>query len=369
MAVEIQQIPAPPLGEEERAEFVQQQFKDEGLQEVFIDAVGNVMARLPGAGTALPLLVSAHLDTVFPASTPLLVQRDGDRIFGPGIGDNSLGVAGLFGILWNLSKKTVRGGGRPVQAVSSLPHDLWLVANVGEEGLGNLIGMRSVVDRFEDRVLAYLILEGMALGQVYHRGLGVERYRISMQTEGGHSWVDYGRPSAIHELAALVTALNDLDVPKQPRSSLNVGTISGGVSINTIAPEAHLELDLRSESALTLEMLTSRVQALVQAASRSDLETSMQVIGERPAGEISEQHPLVQLASRCLRNQGIQPNLAIGSTDANIPLSRGYAAVCLGLSTGYGAHTRGEYIYTRPLALGMSQLLEFIKGAVNTLQG
>lgn len=365
--IEIQQIPAPSLAESQRAQFVFSQFEAEGLQNVEIDEVGNVYARLPGAGQAPPLVVSAHLDTVFPVSTSLDLRRDEERICGPGIGDNSLGVAGLFGLVWSLGRKSPQHRGHPVQSASSLAGDLWLVANIGEEGLGNLCGMRAVVERFGRSVLAYLVIEGMALGQVYHRGLAVQRYRISTHTSGGHSWVDYGRPSAIHELAELVVRLNALEVPAKPRSSLNVGVIRGGISINTIASDAHLELDLRSESAASLEGLARQVVELVAKAGKPGVQICIEIIGERPSGEIPATHPLVQLAKRCLRAQGLQPNLTIGSTDANIPLSRGLPAVCLGLSTGYGAHTTEEFIYTRPLASGVAQLVAFVEGVFTTI--
>ncbi len=222
-----------------------------------MDEVGNVYARLPGSGSSRPLVVSAHLDTVFPLSTDLHVTRRSSNpgaaptnveglalstVEGPGIGDNSLGVAGLFGLLWELNSSSAQIAG------STLPGDIWLVANVGEEGLGNLCGMRAVVDRFGDRPLAYLIVEGMALGQIYHRGLGVQRYRITVDTPGGHSWVDYGRPSAIHVLGEIIYRLSNLSLPRVPRTTLNIGTISGGTSINTIAAHAQLELDLRSVS-------------------------------------------------------------------------------------------------------------------------
>ncbi|HEX9028131.1 MAG TPA: M20/M25/M40 family metallo-hydrolase, partial [Anaerolineales bacterium] len=257
LAVEIQQIPAPTFAEERRAEYLRARFLAEGLSDVTCDAVGNVYGRWLGNGNAAPLVISAHLDTVFPEATDLSVRREADKIAGPGIGDNSLGVAGLLGLVWVLRERGV-----------TLPGDLWLVANVCEEGLGDLRGMRAVVDRFSDQVIAYLILEGLALGQIYHRGLGVQRFRITAATHGGHSWVDYGRPSAVHELAALVTRITALSLPAEPRTSLNVGVIAGGTSINTIAAEAHLELDLRSEGEQALNNLVSQVKALVQAANR-----------------------------------------------------------------------------------------------------
>jgi acetylornithine deacetylase/succinyl-diaminopimelate desuccinylase-like protein len=173
--------------------------------------------------------------------------------------------------------------------------------------------------------------------------------------------VDFGRPSAIHELSALVTRLAALPLPAQPRTSFNVGIISGGTSINTIAAEAHLELDLRSEGSQTLAWLVGQVEGLVAAARRKDVEMDAEVIGQRPVGQIPKDHPLVRLAMRSLERQGIQPCLNVGSTDANVPLSRGLPAVCVGLTSGQGAHTVGEYIHTPPLALGLGQLVHLVQ--------
>jgi len=361
LAVDIQQISAPPLGEGLRGEFVRDRFLAEGLSGVTTDKIGNVYARVPGAGASLPLVVTAHLDTVFPVGTDLKVRRQGDKIYGPGIGDNSLGVAGLFGLLWGLTVGQEFDERVDIQLHTGLPGDLWLVANVGEEGLGDLRGMRAVVDRFGDQVLAYIVLEGMALGQIYHRALGVQRYRISVQTMGGHSWVDFGQPSAINELAMLVTRLTALPLPEQPRTSLNVGVVLGGTSVNTIAARAQLELDLRSVDRKALDLLVKRVEALVESTRKPGVEVARELIGQRPAGSIPQNHPLVLLAKRCLLEQGVRSNLAIGSTDANIPLSRGIPAVCLGLSTGSGAHTLNEYIYTQPLAKGLGQLVSLVR--------
>jgi tripeptide aminopeptidase len=222
--------------------------------------------------------------------------------------------------------------------------------------------MRAVVDRFGEDVSAYLILEGMALGQVYHCALGVQRFRITVRTEGGHSWVDFGLPSAINELAALVSRLANLALPNNPRTTLNVGVISGGTSVNTIAAEASLELDLRSEGERTLKSLVEHVQRIVASANRTGVSVSAENVGNRPAGEIPADHPLVRLAIHCLEEQGLSPSLSIGSTDANIPLSRGLPAVCVGLTTGHGAHTLKEYINTEPLAAGISQLVSLVEG-------
>jgi tripeptide aminopeptidase len=360
LAIAIQQIPAPTFNEAARAEFVRLCFLGEGLADVEMDAAGNVYARLPGSGRGKPLVVSAHLDTVFPSNVDLHIERqpefhDGTgtpaRILGPGIGDNSLGVAALSGLVWALRERGL-----------TLPGDLWLVANTGEEGLGNLSGMQTLVERFGSGPIAYCILEAMALGQVYHRGLGVLRYRISAHTSGGHSWIDYGQPSAIHELTALSTRIAALEPPITPRTTLNIGIISGGSSVNTIAAEAMLELDLRSESTSALEALDRQVQLLVQEAQKPGVRVEAEIIGQRPSGGLPADHALVRLAQDCLRAVGIEPHLNTGSTDANLPLSRGLPAVTIGLTTGGKAHTVNEFINIPPLEKGIEQLLRLVMG-------
>jgi acetylornithine deacetylase/succinyl-diaminopimelate desuccinylase-like protein len=209
--------------------------------------------------------------------------------------------------------------------------------------------MRAVVDRFAEQVNGYLILEGMALGQIYHRGLGVQRYKITAETAGGHSWVDYGKPSAVHELVALINRLVAIPLAKHPRTTLNVGVVSGGTSVNTIAAQACCLLDLRSEQADTLQELSSLVEAMIRDANRPTVRLVGEIVGHRPAGMLPLSHPMVRLAINCLEVNGIQPHPNIGSTDANLPLSRGLPAICLGLTSGAGAHTTNEYIETRPL--------------------
>ena len=355
LAIEIQQIPAPTFCEERRASFIYERFKAESLSEVSLDQSGNVFARLPGKNEAPPLVISAHLDTVFPHCTDLAVHWGDDKISGPGIGDNSLGLAGLFGLIWGLKRRP----GSDQRLI--LPGDLWLVANVGEEGLGNLSGMKAVVERFGNQVLGYLVLEGMAYGQIYHQGLSVKRYRIIVQTPGGHSWVDYGRPSAVHVLAGLITRLESIPLPQKPRTTMNVGVISGGTSVNTIAAQASLELDLRSERARTLEQISHQVEALVDNINLDDVQITIEVTGKRPSGKISVRHPLVRMAVHILKQQGLSPRLNAGSTDANLPLSLGLPAICLGLTTGRGAHTLEEQIHIDPVSKGLEQLVFLVE--------
>ena len=258
-------------------------------------------------------------------------------------------MAALFGLLWSLRERSL-----------SLAGNVWFAANVCEEGLGDLRGMKAVADRFGPEVQAYLVLEGMALGHVYHRAIGVRRYRVTARTAGGHAWSDFGQPSAVHELAGLVTQITALRVPPAPRTTLNVGRIGGGTGINVVAAEASFELDLRSESMAALNGLIQRVEELIHLASRPGVTVEAEVIGERPAGELNPGHALVKLAQECLRAQELESQLTSGSTDANVPLSRGYPAIVLGVSTGGGAHTVHEYIDTPPVEQGMEQLFGFV---------
>jgi acetylornithine deacetylase/succinyl-diaminopimelate desuccinylase-like protein len=350
-AIAIQQIPAPTFAEAQRAAYVAREFKALGLSDVEIDELGNVFARRSGRGTYRPILVTAHTDTVFPADTDLTLQRQPERIVGPGLGDNSLGVAGLFALAETLDTAKVITSG-----------DLWLAANVGEEGLGDLRGMRRVMERFK-QVAATIIIEGMAFGHVYHEAIGVHRLRLTASAEGGHSYTHYGRPSAVHGLVRLAARLADLQLLTQPKTTLNIGQISGGTSVNTIARHASLELDLRSEDPKVLAALVGQVENLTHAANAAGLTLTSAITSQRPAGAIPRNHPLVQLAVEALHAVGAKPTFERGSTDANIPLSLGLPAVCLGLCKGGNAHRPDEYIETAMLENGLKQLLLVVLGA------
>lgn len=350
-AIAIQQIPAPTFDEKERAAYVAREFTALGLQQVEVDGLGNVYACRPG-GPARPTLVTAHTDTVFPPGTDLTIRQTADRVCGPGIGDNSMGVAGLFALVEALN-----------EAGTQTPGDLWLAANVGEEGLGDLRGMREVMKRFGDKVRATIIIEGMAYGHVYHHAIGVHRLRITAQGEGGHSWHDYGRASAIHELVKLATQLAEVKPPSSPKTTINIGQISGGTSVNTIAREASLELDLRSENPQTLAELVEQVGNLLNNTHVEGIAFSHTITSQRPAGSISLHHPLIRLAVNTLHELGTEPTYEMGSTDANIPLSLGLPATVIGLCHGGNAHRPDEYIETAMLENGVKQLVRMVVGS------
>jgi tripeptide aminopeptidase len=357
LACEIQQIPAPTFREHERADFLRELFSNQGLQDVRIDLTGNVWAHLSG-GEQRPVVVSAHLDTVHLGEKPVPLMRETQRITGPAIGDNAMGLAAMVCLAEYL-----------IQHRIFLPGPLYFIATVGEEGIGNLTGMRAVVEHLGDQPIAYIILEGIGLGSVYHRALGVERFKITVETPGGHSWADYGIPSAIHELSHLISRLTTNSYPRYPRTTINIGTIQGGTSVNTIASQAYCTLDLRSEDYNTLKKTVARIKRIAASSQRSNVRLMFESIGARPAGEISENHPLVKLALDCLRQEGIPAYPGVGSTDANVPLSRGYPAVCIGITHGGYAHTSNEYVLTDPVGPGVKQLISLVHRVWDTSDG
>lgn len=344
----IQSIPAPTFEEAERAAFLKSEFEILGVTQLDQDDLGNLYARIPGEA-APPLIVSAHLDTVFPGQTDLTHRRTRSRLIGPGVGDNSVALAALLELGRDLMPRDLAG-------------DVWLVANVGEEGLGNLRGMREVVARFGNNVTAYLVLEGMALGHIYHRALPVRRYRITFRTEGGHSWIHAGRTSALHMLVELSGQLLEMRIPRDPRTTLNIGRIAGGRSINSIADSAALEIDLRSESEATLEALEDQLKDVIRRVDVSDAEIELTLVGSRPGGDLAADHPLVLAALESLSEAGERDAyLEYGSTDASIPLNRGFPAVCVGITKGGEAHTTREYIDIKPMKRGYTAVLNLIE--------
>jgi tripeptide aminopeptidase len=348
--LQIQSIPSPTFSEGRRASHMQAALSSAGLPDVEQDDLGNVYARIVG-GKARALILSAHLDTVFPLDTTLTSSRSKRHLAGPGIGDNAVALAALIELALDLPSMQLAG-------------DVWLVANTAEEGLGNLRGMERVVDRFSDDVTAYIVLEGMVLGHIYHRGLPVKRIRIRVQTPGGHSWIHAGRPSAIHTLMDIGADLAKVPLSDAPRTTLNIGSMQGGTTVNTIASEGHIEIDLRSEDSKELDALVRRVERIARSRRSRNVKVECEVIGERPGGHIPADHPLVRAASQSLADAGENMVfLQAGSTDASVPLSRGIPAVCVGLTRGRDAHSVEESIDIDPLPRGYAALLDLIHAA------
>lgn len=347
----IQTIPAPTFNEQNRGEYLFNRFKKFKLQSVEIDTIGNVYGFLPG-GAGEPLVISAHLDTVHSIDVDHSIIKTDEIWTGPGIGDNTLALATLLGLL-DYFKST------PI----SLEGGIWFVANVSEEGLGNLNGIKKVVDRFSDQVRAYLVLEGLGLGVIFNKGLGVRRIRVSINTAGGHSWGDHGNPSAIHELARFIVEINSIKLPASPRSSINVGTIQGGTTINSIASHATCDIDVRSVDEMTLHWIMEKISRTVDDQISSGAVFHVSEIGSRPNGETADNHWLVRLAVQSLNRIDINPILAIGSTDASYPMSKQLPAICVSITQGGNVHTTKEYIELGPIRKGLEQILYIIHHA------
>jgi tripeptide aminopeptidase len=354
--IAIQQIPAPTFAEKVRAEYVANQFKQFGLQQINIDNLYNVTGVMKGKQPQQAgIMVSAHTDTVFSADTDLTIRKDKDLIYGPGLGDNSVGVSGMLGVIAILQKLGLQPG-----------CDVWFVANTREEGLGDLGGMKAVFEQLRPHIQYVINLEGMAYGHVYHAGIAVRRLHITAQAEGGHSWLNFGRTSAIHGIMELGAQITHLRPSESPRTTFNIGIIQGGQSINTIAAEAGLWLDLRSEESSALARIERDVRKLVDNAAKPNLTFKIEVVGDRPAGSIPPSHELVQAALTALEQTGIKGTLENGSTDANVPLAAGCPAVTIGITRGGNAHRSDEYIEVSPVASGMRQLLLLTLAASNT---
>ncbi|ADU51490.1 peptidase M20 [Thermaerobacter marianensis DSM 12885] len=359
--VAVTQVPAPTFAEEPRARYVASRLEALGLA-VQRDGAGNVWAPwpapapAPGPAAAGPVVISAHLDTVFPASTPLAVRRQGRRLYAPGIGDNSASVACLL---------LLAGALRDAAWTPRVPV-VWLF-NTGEEGLGNLRGMRAFLDACPVPPAAMLVLDG-GLGMLCYRGVGSRRLRVTFTGPGGHSWKDFGQPSAIVAAGCALARLAALEVPATPRTTWNAGRIEGGTSVNTIAPSCRLELDLRSEDAGALAELERAARGALEAAAREEgVAVHVEVVGDRPQGALPAGHPLVELLRAAMRACGVPAHDLPASTDANLPLSRGIPAVTFGIRHGDGAHTLDEYIeqagLDRGLRLALLALLATVRWA------
>jgi acetylornithine deacetylase/succinyl-diaminopimelate desuccinylase-like protein len=342
-AITICEIPAPPFGEERRAAHVAARMQDLGLGVPRRDAVGNVICELPQDPDAPAVVLSAHLDTVFGPEVKIRVRRDGARLSAPGIGDNSVAVAALLQLGRVLAGLPGRG-------------TLVLAANVGEEGLGNLRGMRALWDQYGARAAAWVVLEGAMFNQPSCAGVCVRRLEVTYRAAGGHSWSDFGQPSAIHALGRLIDQLAQVRVPSSPRTTYNVGVVRGGRTVNTSAPEASLLLDMRSEEPQALDGLDRVVRGLVAGiAAAAGVDGEVSVVSDRPGGRLAPDHPLVRLVEAAAAAVGVPPEWKPASTDANVPLSHGAPAVCLGLARGEHLHSELETLDVTPLPQGLRQ--------------
>jgi tripeptide aminopeptidase len=302
-----------------------------------VDETGNVWARAR-SGDGAAVVLCAHLDTVFGPDVSHATHSDGSRLCGPSVGDDAVGVAAL-----SASSRLLDGPGVPV----------WLLASVGEEGLGNLRGVSAALDAPPAPVGAFVAVEGNYLGRVSAVGVGSVRRRVTVSGPGGHAWEASSAPSAIHAVAGIVAEI--AAIPSIEGTSVNAGRIGGGEGINMRAREAWFELDLRADDPGTLAALERDVDAIV-ARVGEPLLVERAVLGDRPAGRLDPAHPLVLAAGDALREAGIEVRPVATSTDANAAHARGIPAIAIGVTTGSGEHTPQEWIDTPPIEDGVRAL-------------
>jgi acetylornithine deacetylase/succinyl-diaminopimelate desuccinylase-like protein len=338
--IELCSIPAPTGGEAARAELVASWWNADGWEDVRVDETGNVWAGVPG-GDDGAVLVCAHLDTVFPADVAHGARADGDRLRGPGVGDDAVGVASLSAVARGLDP-------------DAAPR-LWLVATVGEEGLGNLRGIRAALADLDGSVGAVLAIEGNYLGRVSSVGVGSLRWRVEARGPGGHAWEAAEAPSAVHTIAAIAASLGALS-HEGTRTSANVGTIGGGEAINARGRAAWLELDLRADEPSALDAMENLARERIQDATPEGIEVEVHELGRRPAGRLDPGDPLVEAAAASLASLGIDPEFVATSTDANAAHAAGIPAVAIGITTGGGEHTPQEWISLEPIPLGLASV-------------
>jgi tripeptide aminopeptidase len=349
--IRITEIAAPPFGEAARARAFTEALLELGLHPL-TDSVGNVIAGYDGIGRN-PVIVAAHLDTIFPASTLLQLQRKGSMLCLPGISDNSCGIVGL---LWSLRAAKHAGirFNRPVIAVGS----------VGEEGEGNLRGVRQL---FKDRAWGsveceFVAIDGSGLQRVTYQALGSRRLRVRMKGIGGHSWADFGRPNPIQALAAIIHTFPNSGFVSRPATTFNFGVVQGGMSVNAIPSEAMMEVDLRSKHPAHIDELDDRLRRIAVAACHHiGVECTFELIGERPSGATAQTTSIVQAALEVTRRFGVNPKLDIGSTDANIPISMSIPGIAVGAGgTAGNVHTPEEWFDPLQRDLGIQRLLALI---------
>jgi tripeptide aminopeptidase len=360
--MDVSRVPAPPFGETQRGAWLADRFNELGLANVQIDEVGNVFGEHPGYGRRF-ISLSAHIDTVFPATTPLNIRQQGTRLFGPGVSDNGAGIAAMLAVASVLGSS---------QIAHTMP--IVFIGNVGEEGEGDLRGMRHVFQtpQWADSIAYSVIVDGAGSDTVVAEALGSRRFEVIARGPGGHSWSDFGTPNPIIALARAIQSLTETPVPASPKTTFNVGVIRGGTSVNSIPESASMRVDLRSTSMAEIDRLERALRvaldhaldaenhpALARLSRRAHtVQCEIVEIGNRPAGELAPDARLLKVIRAVDAQLGNTAQVQRASTDANIPLSLGREAIALGGGgSGGGAHTLQEWFDCNGRELGLRRIL------------
>ena len=347
------QIPAPSNREEKRAEFILNWLQANGGGDAYLDDALNVILPLGVTGENPLAVFAAHSDVVFPDTEPLPLRMEDGKIFCPGVGDDTASVVSLL----MCAKYLLEAGVQPKDC------GILIVIDSGEEGLGNLKGIRHLFDTFGDRIREFVSFDGGECRCV-NRAVGSRRYRIAIDTEGGHSYGAFGNRNAIAYLASLIDTLYTIKVPPLGKTTYNVGTISGGTSVNTIAQHAEMLYEFRSDEAESLSIMERHLEAALDFYRTKGITVTAELVGDRPCSAPLDQETMDAMTTRAVaatqRHYGRELRFDAGSTDCNIPLSRGVAALCLGVYRGRGAHTREENIDIDSLLPGVKFLFDLV---------
>ncbi|MSO56542.1 MAG: M20/M25/M40 family metallo-hydrolase [Acidobacteria bacterium] len=349
------EVEAPPFQEARRAQLFARMLLEAGVKNVRIDLEGNVVGERAGQQARPNVVISAHLDTVFPKGTTVKVRREGSVLYGPGIGDDCRGLADVLAVARVLNKSSI-----------TTPGTITFVGTVGEEGLGDLRGVRRLFsDTLKDRIDRFVSIDGDGVG-ITHIGVGSQRYRVTFKGPGGHSFASFGVVNPVHALGRAIARISDFQVPAMPRTTFNVGRVGGGTSINAIASDAWMEVDLRSSDAQTLRSLGLRFrQAVDEAVAQENarwqsqaLTVTVEVVGVRPSGRSSVSSAIVQAAVSVNKALNLPVSFGEGSTDSNFPISLGIPAITIDTGgTGTGAHTVDELFNTSDAWKGTQRAL------------
>jgi tripeptide aminopeptidase len=360
--IELARVPAPPFHERTRSMTIETKIRPLGIRPRF-DEIGNLLAWCPAAHANLdtkPVVVAAHVDTVFGPDTPIEIRRSGSRWVGPGITDNARGLAVSLAVLRALVQENIEP-----------EHPILFAFTVGEEARGDLRGTKHLFSKSSTLrdAEAFIAVDGSGMRRIIHHALGVRRFHISVNGAGGHSWTNWGRSNPANAIGDLIYRLAGLDLPERPRTTLTVARLGGGTSINAIPSESWVELDVRSEAHETLLELESRIAELLrlsiaaeEARGEGPLSSRLEIIGDRPAGVLPPSHPLVKAADAATQAFGEEPQHAVSSTDANVPLSLGIPAIAIGGGGESGdTHTENEWFDDTNGPTGALRLLSILQ--------
>jgi tripeptide aminopeptidase len=367
--IALTEIPAPPFKEERRARAYLAMLQQNGLSDVEQDEEGNVMGVRRGSGGGPMLAVLAHLDTVFPDGTDVKVRREGTRLMAPGIGDDTRGLALMLSVIraMNAARLETRS-------------DVLFVGNVGEEGEGDLRGVKYLLrkGRYKDRIKLFLAIDGGEQGPITRGGVGSKRYRVTFKGPGGHSYGAFGLVNPAYAMAAAIARFSDVQVPSSPKTTFNVGVVSGGTSVNSIPAEVSMDVDIRSESCAELAKVDATFLSIVRGASTDEnrarstregrVEADPRVIGERPCGETPMDAPILKTTAAVVQAFGLKPSFTVSSTDSNIPMSMGIPALTIGRG-GPGARSHSPDEWTDVAPAGVAQSAEVILAVILAVAG